>query len=248
MSKEAGFVRVWDIHPGYLSNASLLGQHVEIHALYSIILGQKKGYANHPETKRWVANLGKLEVKHELTVREMYRRGFKHLSRCPKDLSDAEDSGKPEEALGYVDLPAIQFAILRQKYQPQGLMGRIPLPQNGSEFWAHHKYSVMGRSYSYYKKVQEFMRNRWDRPIAEQAELIAKIMGILELPCTSKALNNLIDHLWGYFKKEAAPPEKEQMLSLRQAAFGEQLDFLFALAQKYQQKYLLQSTVFADLV
>ncbi|MDD4764978.1 MAG: pyrimidine dimer DNA glycosylase/endonuclease V, partial [Atribacterota bacterium] len=28
-------MRVWDVHPGYLSDKSLLGEHVEIHALFS---------------------------------------------------------------------------------------------------------------------------------------------------------------------------------------------------------------------
>lgn len=35
-------MRVWDLHPGYLSRQSLLGQHAEIHAVHAVIYDQKK--------------------------------------------------------------------------------------------------------------------------------------------------------------------------------------------------------------
>jgi len=47
-------MRVWDINPGYLNRQSLLGEHRELHGIISIIVNKKKGYANHPETVRWV--------------------------------------------------------------------------------------------------------------------------------------------------------------------------------------------------
>ncbi|MFW5896791.1 MAG: pyrimidine dimer DNA glycosylase/endonuclease V, partial [Bacillota bacterium] len=30
-------MRVWDIHPGYLDRGGLLGQHAEIHAVWSVL-------------------------------------------------------------------------------------------------------------------------------------------------------------------------------------------------------------------
>ena len=47
-------MRIWDIHPGYLNNQSLLGEHRELHGIVSILVNKKKGYSQHPETKRWV--------------------------------------------------------------------------------------------------------------------------------------------------------------------------------------------------
>ena len=73
-------MRVWDIHPGYLSRQSLLGQHVEIHAIYNVLDQEKKGYANHPETRRWADNLDILKTRHDQTVLEMLLRGYRHQS------------------------------------------------------------------------------------------------------------------------------------------------------------------------
>ncbi len=73
-------MRIWDIEPEHLCRKHLLGEHRELHALYSIIKNEKKGYANHPETKRWVGKLGALYKRHAFLVKEMERRGYKHNS------------------------------------------------------------------------------------------------------------------------------------------------------------------------
>ncbi|MCX6583142.1 MAG: DUF1722 domain-containing protein [Candidatus Aminicenantes bacterium] len=38
-------MRVWDVNPGYLNRQSLLAEHREIHAIFSIITKGKKGYS-----------------------------------------------------------------------------------------------------------------------------------------------------------------------------------------------------------
>ena len=35
-------IRVWDVHPGYLSRTRLLGEHREIHAVWTVITEEKK--------------------------------------------------------------------------------------------------------------------------------------------------------------------------------------------------------------
>lgn len=237
-------MRVWDIHPGYLSRQSLLGQHAEIHAVHSVIAGNKKGYSDHPETMRWRGNLARLKDRHELTVKEMGLRGVKHKSPFNIDRVGFHES----RTESYVDPPAKQFALLRMKYEPLAKTGRIPLPKNSSEFWSHHKYSVMGRGCQYYKQVQVFMRGRGDHPITEDDQLIGKILAFLELEFTDKGLRNVIDHIWGYFKESASQGEKQGFAELRTASFSGQIDYLFGLAQKYQREYLLHSTIFADLI
>lgn len=235
-------MRVWDIHPGYLSNRNLLGEHAEIHALHSIISDNKKGYSRHPETKRWVRNLNQLILRHNLTVKEMTLREFKHNS--PLQCSGKIQVSCRKNGLSYVNLPADQFAILHKKYSLKEQAGRIPLPKYGSEFWAHHKYSVMARGYQYYKDIQKYIRNRHIFPVEQENDLIEKILNYLKLEISASALDNVILHLWGYFKEIASAGEKEYFFNLRNHMI--KLNTLFDMAQKYQKDYLLHSTIFAD--
>lgn len=237
-------MRVWDIHPGYLSDRSLLGEHSESHALYSIITGQKRGFARHPETRRWTGHLGQLILRHNLLIKEMTLREFKHNS--PLSLLQHMNENDWMNHVSSIDLPAVQFEILRNKYLEKGQKGRIPLPRNGTEFWAHHKYSVMARGYQYYKEVQQFMKNRQNFSIAMENDLIAKIRSTMEKEVSATALDNVILHLWGYFKKKSTEEEKKQFFRISE--YTEKMDMLYHMAKKYRQHYLLHSTIFADFL
>lgn len=70
-------VRIWDLTPGYLNRGSLLGEHRELHGLHSILVNSKKGYANHPETLRWVGALGDLVGRHNQLIAEMSPEGVR---------------------------------------------------------------------------------------------------------------------------------------------------------------------------
>jgi hypothetical protein len=71
-------MRIWDVPPSYLCRAHLLGEHRELHAAWNVITLGKQGYAQHPETKRWVGKLAALYHRHEALVAEMSRRGYQH--------------------------------------------------------------------------------------------------------------------------------------------------------------------------
>lgn len=73
-------MRIWDLPCSYLCRQHLLGEHRELHAIYSILSNNKNGYSNHPETKRWAGNLPALRSRHVEQVNEMEKRGFKHAS------------------------------------------------------------------------------------------------------------------------------------------------------------------------
>ncbi len=73
-------MRIWDIHPSILCRKHLLGEHRELHGIWSILTKNKIGYSQHPETKRWSGKLKALYVRHELLVGEMINRGYKHSS------------------------------------------------------------------------------------------------------------------------------------------------------------------------
>jgi hypothetical protein len=72
------FMRIWDIPPEKMCRQHLLGEHRELHALWSIITNNKKAYAHHPETMRWRGKLKALYLRHEALVDEMTKRGYKH--------------------------------------------------------------------------------------------------------------------------------------------------------------------------
>jgi hypothetical protein len=103
-------LRIWDVDPGLLSRKHLLGEHRELHGLWNILLHNKQGYSNHPETKRWVGKLAALYHRHELLVAEMIRRGYAHSS--PLDETYAVGLTVQDT---FLDPPAQQIEILRQK-------------------------------------------------------------------------------------------------------------------------------------
>ncbi len=239
-------MRVWDLHPGYLSRQSLLGQHAEIHALATVISNGKKGYAAHPETLRFKGRIRRLRRSHDLTVLEMRLRGFKHSSPFPACSESGRNECADNGGEAFVDFPVKQVAILKAKYLEREQSGRIPLPKNGYEFWAHHKYSVMARGYDCYKEVQDDLREKKSCSLDESGELTEKILTIMELPVTEPALANVVDHLWGYFKREASNTERECYLWRRPRDLHALVWFFYDLAQKYKSSYLLHSTIFAD--
>jgi len=49
-----------------------------------------RGYANHPETRRWRGRLKALYMRHDALVTEMTRRGYRHYSPLPKALATGD--------------------------------------------------------------------------------------------------------------------------------------------------------------
>ncbi len=103
-------MRIWDIPPKNLCARHLLGEHRELHAVWSIITNDKKGYSCHPETQRWRGKLKALYGRHEELVEEMKTRGYRHAS--PLNVSLATGDGVQAE---FVDTPAEQRDLLKQK-------------------------------------------------------------------------------------------------------------------------------------
>lgn len=103
-------MRIWDLPPNKLCRQHLLGEHSELHALWSILTKGKKGFANHPETRRWKGKLRALHLRHQRLVREMKARGYRHNS--PLDVERATGEARQRE---YVDSPQEQVRILRSR-------------------------------------------------------------------------------------------------------------------------------------
>lgn len=103
-------MRIWDIDPERLCRNHLLGEHRELHAVWTILTQNKKGYARHPEVIRWRGRLKALYLRHEALVKEMERRGYRHGS--PLSVEQATGSDRQTE---YVDSCERQIHILRLK-------------------------------------------------------------------------------------------------------------------------------------
>lgn len=103
-------MRIWDIEPVRLCRNHLLGEHNELHAIWSIIIHGKNGYAHHPEVMRWRGRLKALYLRHEKLVKEFKRRGYRHQSILDKRY--ARGSSKQSQ---YVDSVYRQRLILKGK-------------------------------------------------------------------------------------------------------------------------------------
>lgn len=234
-------MRVWDLHPGYLTRSSLLGQHGEIHALFNVIAGGKKGYANHPETLRWQGHLTKLKGIHDLTVREMTLRGFRHHTPLDTTAGDGRDK------LGFVDPLPRQFELLHQKYLAADTSGRIPLPLQTREYWAQNKFSVLARGNSWYQEALTLVDAREDCPVSEAGELLTQVFSATLRPTTAPGLALTAEKIWTELAAQSTEAEREQYMSWPPQEVASLFAYLYSLAQKYQIHSLLQSTIFADI-
>ena len=83
-------MRIWDLPASQLCRVHLLGEHRELHAIWTILTQNRSGYRNHPETKRWVGKLAALYERHNQLVAEMQRRGYAHHSNLDQSLAGGQ--------------------------------------------------------------------------------------------------------------------------------------------------------------
>ena len=225
-------MRIWDIHPGYLNRQSLLGEHRELHGMVSIIINHKKGYSKHPETLRWLKYGWALKIRHEQLVYEMALRGY--TDRSPVTIC----SNKGEWPKIYIDPPYQQFTILKEKYINKE-KGRIHLPRNEQELWAHHKYSVLARDTHLYEKIGQNIANK----TSDFNKLSIKLTEILRQEPTHGGIQNTIEHMWGYVSSETL----RSGLHVSDLSLRELLSEIQERAKINNITYLLNSTALSEL-
>lgn len=103
-------MRIWDVAPALLCRSHLLGEHRELHGLWNILVHDKRGYRQHPETQRWIGKQAALFQRHEQLVAEMVRRGYTHSS----PLEPALATGSEVQDV-FIDPPDEQLRILTAK-------------------------------------------------------------------------------------------------------------------------------------
>ena len=80
-------MRIWDIAVDRLCRNHLLGEHRELHAVWTILTRKKRGYSRHPETLRWKGKLKALFARHQELVEEIRKRGYMHSSPLDSRLA-----------------------------------------------------------------------------------------------------------------------------------------------------------------
>jgi len=103
-------MRIWDIAPKKLCRNHLLGEHRELHAIWSILTKNKMGYSRHPETMRWRNKLAALYLRHLQLVKEMKNRGYRHKSGLERALA----TGSRRQGV-FIDHPRKQLKLLKAK-------------------------------------------------------------------------------------------------------------------------------------
>jgi hypothetical protein len=228
-------VRVWDVSAGYLDRPRLLGEHRELHGIHVILSEGKSGYASHPETRRWAGCLGALACRHGQLAAEMRLRGY--TDRTPLPVP----AGPCRWPRTFVNEPVEQFVLLRLKYSGAS-QGRIPLPRNGQQLWAHHKYSVMARSLSDYHAIGRLVANK--RTSASMPDLADTLVAILRERPGRGRLTNAIEHMWGHVRGHASADETG---GFTRGPAAVSLAVVQAVAMRRGEPYLIRSTALSEL-
>lgn len=226
-------MRVWDVAPGYLNRQSLLGEHREMHGLHNILVLGKVGYSRHPETVRWQGCASGLAARHAQVAAEMRLRGY-------TDRTPLECQPDPVWPNSFVTPIAEQIALLKSKYRGKE-RGRIRLPVNAQELWAHHKYSVMARDPAEYRRIgRRVAALRGRDGLLALAEQLA--VTLRDRPSAPR-LTNALEHMWGHVSGDAT--EDEHAASKRSAA--DMLAAIQSAAVRTREPYLMSSTALSEL-
>jgi uncharacterized protein YbgA (DUF1722 family) len=227
-------MRIWDVNPGYLNRQSLLGEHRELHAIVSIVINHKRGYAHHPETLRWAPYGWALARRHRLLAAEMALRGY--TDRSPVELKT--HSGVWPDS--YVDPPGEQFDILAEKYRDKA-QGRIPLPMTTQQLWSQHKYSVLARDVPAYKTLGSHISSLKGKEGFH--EIALQLTELLRTPPTPGGIRNTLQHMWGH----VSAYEPVHNAVIESWSLNQLLNEIQKRAFANQEPYLLPSTTLSEL-
>jgi len=113
--------------------------------------------------------------------------------------------------------------------------------------WSQYKYAVLERSQEHYSAARAIFSGKAScLPI----DFYRVVEEGLDQILTVGSAENAAQHVWGYFKKQATEKEKQQFLKLLKkaesdiASFRLVKNFLWRLAIKYKQEYLIHSYYF----
>lgn len=104
--------------------------------------------------------------------------------------------------------------------------------------WAKFKYLVLEHSHKKYLEIRELLKDKGEFPDEEFLSLVVE--ALIEKP-SENTRKNAYDHIWGYFKDKASKDERRQYNKST-----DKKNYLYDLAKKYDEKYLIYSYFFID--
>lgn len=116
------------------------------------------------------------------------------------------------------------------------------------KLWREEKYHVLLHHQHAYDNIRDMLKG--DPSLKEVQNEIANALAITP---TKGSIINAYDHMWGYFKKVATDEEQYKALLLKNKFNDNQLNqltllnYLKELADKYEVRYLQNSTVLKQL-
>jgi UV DNA damage endonuclease len=114
--------------------------------------------------------------------------------------------------------------------------------------WSRYKYTILERSHNSYLEIRKFLKDKKDFPAAAFYNLLED--GLKSEGDTGSYVNAAL-HVWGYFKNTATEKEKEyffqhlEKFKLQETGINTVKNHLKKMAEKYKEKYLLNSYYFS---
>ncbi len=119
--------------------------------------------------------------------------------------------------------------------------------RNLVEFHSRHKYLIMSHSVEGYRKMGKLVARSGDiEADTLYRDYLEMLQKSLRLEATVPKHFNVLQHIFGYFKKQLSADEKQEVLSIiedyraRKVPLIVPITLLNHLARKYQQPYLQQ--------
>ncbi|MBN8210953.1 YbgA family protein [Bacillus sp. NTK071] len=119
------------------------------------------------------------------------------------------------------------------------------------KLWARNKYTVMAKGYEHYKNVSTALKNAQSNE--QLLDVYALLKDTLKLPYTRKGMRTTLEHMWGYFKKQATTDEKDLFVMKRNELGNTEIlsekdiqsirTYLLELLANYPSDYLEQSSI-----
>ncbi len=119
--------------------------------------------------------------------------------------------------------------------------------KNLEKEWTRYKYFTLSASPQIYNQIRELLKEKSKYNALDFYTLIEEA---LEIEMSKKNQINSLQHIWGYFKKDATEEEKTKFLSLLESFKNDKKtinslkNYLYKLSYKYSVEYLLDSLYF----
>ncbi|PID27730.1 MAG: hypothetical protein CSB55_08040 [Candidatus Cloacimonadota bacterium] len=210
------------ISPAYLNNDDLLSEYRKL---------KNKSYSelnqNFPGRYRYrLANFAS-EIK------------LRNLIEIDED--EFKNTDEPEKyPTEYYENAYKQFDLLKIRYKGKS-DARISVPETLQELWRQHKYSIMARNISLYKKTGHFVAEHND--LKYFSDIYAFLAVEMQKKPSKNAVLNVLQHMWGYISN-ASNLKKSEVPGLDLFSFFKEIQHCVKLSG---QKYLYEQIALSEL-